>query len=113
MLKIQRLAATYLLLFGLVCCGRDPNIYDQNRTKAPTQTGQNYYPKTQKKLRQYYQAPYQRVPYSKQRGGSRYYSNPYAIPPSSRYNVYDADHYYVPPSYYGVDQHPSITEKHY
>ncbi len=32
--------------------------------------------------------------------GSRFYSNPYAIPPSTQYPYYDADQYYVPPTYY-------------
>lgn len=40
-----------------------------------------------------YQQPYQ--------AGSRFYSNPYDIPPSPYYNQpYDSDQYYVPPSYY-------------
>jgi hypothetical protein len=61
-----------------------------------------------------YQQPYppqQYAPYpQQQRGyaqpyqgqaGSRFYSNPYDIPPSPYYNQpYDADQYYVPPSYY-------------
>ncbi len=59
-------------------------------------------------------APYPAQPYApypaQQRGypqpyqggaGSRFYSNPYDIPPSPYYNQpYDADQYYVPPSYY-------------
>lgn len=32
--------------------------------------------------------------------GSRFYSNPYAIPPTTQYPYYDADQYYVPPTYY-------------
>jgi hypothetical protein len=55
---------------------------------------------------QYQQMPPQSYYYQQQptyyppQGGSRYYSNPYAIPPSSRYPYYDSDQYYVPPTYY-------------
>lgn len=31
---------------------------------------------------------------------SRFYSNPYAIPPSNNYPYYDGDQYYVPPNAY-------------
>jgi len=45
--------------------------------------------------------PYQVYP----NAGSRFYSNPYAIPPSPYYPQYDADQYYVPPTYsYGMEQ---------
>ncbi len=46
-------------------------------------------------------------------GGSRYYSNPYAMPPQPGYSpYYDSDQYYAPPTtYYGnpesVDRAPS------
>ena len=33
---------------------------------------------------------------------SRYYSNPYALPPRGGYPYYDADQYYVPPNSYGT-----------
>ena len=49
----------------------------------------------------YYQPPqqYQQQPYYTPKGGSRFYSNPYAIPASNYYPNYDADQYYVPPAY--------------
>lgn len=54
-----------------------------------------YYPPS------YASAPYQVYP----NAGSRFYSNPYAIPPSPYYQQYDADQYYVPPTYsYGMEQ---------
>lgn len=56
---------------------------------------QQYYPPT------YGSAPYQVYP----NAGSRFYSNPYAIPPSPYYPQYDVDQYYVPPTYsYGMEQ---------
>ncbi len=58
-------------------------------------------------LQQYQQPnPYYYQPYPPQNyqpqvvPGSRFYSNPYAIPPSTRYPNYDADQYYVPPTQY-------------
>jgi hypothetical protein len=38
--------------------------------------------------------------------GSRYYANPYAIPPAGSYYQprYDQDQHYSPPSYYGAGQ---------
>ncbi len=47
-------------------------------------------------------APIPSYPPQYQQGGSRYYSNPYAIPPANNYypQRYDVDQYYVPPTYY-------------
>jgi len=57
---------------------------------------QQYYPQTYGTV-----APYQVYP----NAGSRFYSNPYAIPPSPYYPQYDVDQYYVPPTYsYGMEQ---------
>lgn len=57
---------------------------------------QQYYPQTYGSV-----APYQVYP----NAGSRFYSNPYAIPPSPYYPQYDVDQYYVPPTYsYGMEQ---------
>ncbi len=49
--------------------------------------------------------------YAPVQGGSRYYSNPYAIPSTPYYQqAYDADQYYVPPSsYYGAEPTPTTT----
>ena len=47
---------------------------------------------------QYYYPPQNYQPQGQQ-GGSRFYSNPYAIPPATQYPNYDADQYYVPPAY--------------
>ena len=55
-----------------------------------------YYPQTYGSV-----VPYQVYP----NAGSRFYSNPYAIPPSPYYSQYDVDQYYVPPTYsYGMEQ---------
>ena len=60
------------------------------------QPQQQYYPQTYGTV-----APYQVYP----NAGSRFYSNPYAIPPSPYYPQYDVDQYYVPPTYsYGIEQ---------
>jgi hypothetical protein len=59
------------------------------------QMPQQYYPPN------YSSPPYQVYP----NAGSRFYSNPYAIPPSPYYPQYDVDQYYVPPTYsYGMEQ---------
>jgi hypothetical protein len=71
-------------------------IVPQNQ---PTTMGnpyqQNY--RQQQYPNYYYPSPYQ------QGGspGSRFYSDPYAIPPANQYyQRYDMDQYYVPPNYY-------------
>ncbi|NBX52935.1 MAG: hypothetical protein EBT63_04725 [Proteobacteria bacterium] len=65
---------------------------------------------------QYYPPSYSSPPYQVYpNAGSRFYSNPYAIPPSPYYQQYDVDQYYVPPTYsYGMEQsginrNPSIS----
>lgn len=74
------------------------------RQAAPYQNQQPYY--QQQPYVQQYQQPYVNP-------GSRFYSNPYAIPPSnySPYS-YDSDHYYqAPNSYgYGVEQEEKYKE---
>ncbi len=80
---------------------------------------QNYTPQQQQMPQAYQQSPYapqpyqQVQPYYQQQSqvyyrpqqvdtGSRFYSNPYAIPPAPQApqaNRYDADQFYVPPTY--------------
>jgi len=134
-MKIQRIAATYLLLC-LASCGSNPPVYDrydqvpaqvqmQSPIQAPSrQVNQNYYPQDQRQQpyqqpnsqqQPYQQQPYQQNQYQQyqsQQGGSRNYSNPYDIP-STPYYGYDADQYYVPPTNYGTEPyHQSIADKH-
>jgi len=67
----------------------------------PQQYSAPYYPPS------YSSPPYQVYP----NAGSRFYSNPYAIPPSPYYPQYDADQYYVPPTYsYGMEQSGAIRK---
>ncbi len=60
---------------------------------------------------QYAPSPYQQVPqgygyrpqspYGQVAPGSRFYANPYDVPPAPQYyGRYDTDQYYVPPTYY-------------
>ncbi|MDX2083496.1 MAG: hypothetical protein SFV53_05885 [Rickettsiales bacterium] len=44
-------------------------------------------------------------------GGSRYYSNPYSIPPSNYNQYYDGDQYYVPPTYYNNVEQNFIDQR--
>ncbi|MES2961773.1 MAG: hypothetical protein V4694_05255 [Pseudomonadota bacterium] len=46
----------------------------------------------------YQQQPTYYQPYQQVTPGSRFYSNPYAIPPSTQSQYYDSDQYYVPPT---------------
>lgn len=72
-----------------------PQQYQGQPQYQPPQP-QQYYPQTYGSV-----APYQVYP----NAGSRFYSNPYAIPPSPYYPQYDVDQYYVPPTYsYGMEQ---------
>lgn len=88
--------------------------YRQQGGAYPYQGGQpNYqYPPVQYPNQGYqpnmqYGSPYQVYPSA----GSRYYSNPYAIPPSPYYPQYDADQYYVPPAYYGIENQQNSMQK--
>lgn len=78
--------------------GTVPNYGNQGYVPTqPVYQQQPYYQQQQPYYQQQqYRSPYQQrvVP------GSRFYSNPYAIPPSTQYPQYDADQYYVPPTYY-------------
>ena len=91
-----------------------PDYYYRQQGGYPYQGGQqNYqYPPMQYPNQGYqqpiqYGSPYQVYPSA----GSRYYSNPYAIPPSPYYPQYDADQYYVPPAYYGVENQQNSMQK--
>lgn len=115
--------ACVLLLLGLSSCGGDdPYLYDRTgfdqdsrpvvspNPSAPKTAVPDYYRQQQyAPYQQQYAYPpaYQQPVYAYpqyQGGGSRYYSNPYAIPAAPAvpyYQRYDVDQYYVPPTYYG------------
>lgn len=84
----------------------NPYYYQQQQYQPPQYQPQPYYyypPQPQ------YKQPYQQQPYGG--AGSRFYSNPYAIPPSPQYQQYDADQYYVPPTYYNnVEPQPAANK---
>jgi hypothetical protein len=69
-----------------------PDYYYRQAAPAPA-PAQAYQPQA---------VPPNYQPYNSQGypAASRYYSNPYAMPPSNQYPNYDADQYYVPPAYY-------------
>ena len=77
----------------------NPGYQPQYQQQMPQQ---QYYPPN------YASPPYQVYP----NAGSRFYSNPYAIPPSPYYPQYDVDQYYVPPTYsYGMEQSGSPSNR--
>ena len=77
----------------------NPGYQPQYQQQIPQQ---QYYPPN------YASPPYQVYP----NAGSRFYSNPYAIPPSPYYPQYDVDQYYVPPTYsYGMEQSGSPSNR--
>ncbi|MES2961774.1 MAG: hypothetical protein V4694_05260 [Pseudomonadota bacterium] len=87
---------------------RQPPAYSAPQGYAPQASYQPQQPAPYYPPQQQYQAPapyyqppqqYQQQPYYTPQGGSRFYSNPYAIPPANYYPNYDADQYYVPPAY--------------
>ena len=77
--------------------------------------GGGYPPQYQQQMpqQQYYPPNYASPPYQVYpNAGSRFYSNPYAIPPSPYYPQYDVDQYYVPPTYsYGMEQSGTPTNR--
>lgn len=130
-INLQKLLASGLLLLVVSSCSKsDPYLYDRtgfDRDARPVvapnpnvkTSSPEYYQQQPPYGSGYQQAPqaYAPIPYQPQypaygqpvypqqypqQGGSRYYSNPYAIPPSNNYypQRYDVDQYYVPPTYY-------------
>ncbi len=122
------LLCSLLLSFS---CSQPQSIYDRtgfDPGTAPSQNGPNsvqkvapdyYYRQQQNSYQQpiaqapyqypqpTYQQPYAATPYQVYPNpASRFYSNPYAIPPSSYYPQYDADQYYVPPQQYYYKTEP-------
>lgn len=114
-----------VLLFAFSCHGNVDDQYLQQRKQlrqnsqiSVTQEPDNYYyqapgvrsggyqqqyaPPVVVQPQYYYQPPVVQpyVPPSYQAPGSRFYSNPYAIPPANSYQRYDIDQYYVPPTRY-------------
>ena len=105
------LPAFYAICFLLLAssCTRNVEVSPIN----PIKNQQQYYsPQQQYQPQQYappqYQQPtpyyYQQQPiyyqpYQQVVPQSRFYSNPYAIPPSTQNQYYDSDQYYVPPTY--------------
>ncbi len=105
------LLALSAICFSLLAsaCSRNVEVSPIN----PIQNQQQYYrPQQQYQPPQYappqYQQPspyyYQQQPtyyqpYQQVAPQSRFYSDPYAIPPSTQNQYYDSDQYYVPPTY--------------
>lgn len=95
--------------------GQDPAEFPKKRQRAASQAVPNYYyrygptvpasPEYDQVQYQYNQQQYAPYPVQPQQqyapypaSASRFYSNPYDIPQQA--SPYDADQYYVPPSYY-------------
>ncbi len=111
-----RLVAVFLALVFSSCTTKTYNDEMIDKTNAasryPNGYQQQYYQPPQ--YQPYGQQQYQQVPqgygYQQQgqmpygqrvQSGSRFYSNPYDVPPAPQYyGRYDTDQYYVPPTYY-------------
>ena len=86
--------------------------YRYSPTVPPEQQGyapqpQYYAPPQPQYVPQPQYAPQPYASYPQQVSGSRFYSNPYEVPQAQQYynRAYDADQYYVPPSYYyGIER---------
>jgi hypothetical protein len=109
----KKISFFILIAFCSWSCIKEPYLYDSvgfdpgtmpdvKNPRAPVKVTPDYYrqnPYSQNQ-KKYYQQPYQVGS-----GGSRFYSNPYAFSSSQQYHNYDADQYYIPPSYSrGVEQ---------
>jgi hypothetical protein len=112
--KIIKFSYLLLYTFLIFSCAPVDKYSDErgelrnNLNSQPRQDPTNYYyqqpqvPNSYQQRQPYYYQQQQQQ-YAPQNYGvpaSRYYSNPYAIPPSNSYQRYDADQYYVPPNYY-------------
>lgn len=95
----MHLLGIYFLFLATACSDREVTVKHVNPVV------QNPYRAPQPVYRQapppYYYQPQQHQLYPYYDAGSRFYANPYAIPPSgsNQYQYYDADQYYVPPTY--------------
>ncbi len=85
-------------------------VKDFSATQQPVQN-QYYYPATQHYNPYQYSGPSYN-PYGNT-GGSRFYSNPYAIPAAPQYMRYDSDQYYAPPTYYNAREVQQQTNPFY
>lgn len=120
--NVKNIFICLLLLFIFSCAGNNSQeeraslkeVYNQNdptnsyyQAPSAVQQYQQQYPQYQRpyQQQQYYQ-PQPYIPPTYSVPASRYYSNPYAIPPSNSYQRYDADQYYVPPNYYQNIERP-------
>lgn len=114
--KITINISSILCLIMCFSCSSNSNLEERldSRKIYNSNDPTNSYYQVPSAVQQYQQTPYQQTPYQQQMPqyyqpyvpptyavpASRYYSNPYAIPPSTVYQRYDADQYYVPPNYY-------------
>lgn len=109
---MQKLLLVFVVFCLASCSGKDPYLYDragfdygtrpivQPNPNAPVRVAPDYYYR-QPAYNSYYQQRQQNYqPYNQYPGGSSNYSNPYAFPQHGAYPNYDADQYYVPPTYY-------------
>jgi hypothetical protein len=108
--------------------GNSPQKQYRQNPDGPSRVAPDYYYRQQQYPPQgyapppqqpYYYQPQQQPyppqgygqPYPQGAPGSRFYSNPYAIPPSPQYPQYDTDQYYVPPtSYYNTDSTQGVVK---
>jgi hypothetical protein len=100
-----RFALSTICLLLLVSCYANTTPERSSTPNYSPNQNQYYYPPQGYQAPQYQQPYSPPYPYQQQynpygnTGGSRFYSNPYAIP-QSQYAPYDSDQYYVPPSSY-------------
>lgn len=127
--KVRKITSLFCLAFLCLASGciRNPDSYDQNDYNNPS----GYYSAGERSQynnynrpapRQYNQQHYQNQGYYQQQnngyypypqGGSRSYENPYDLPPSSNYQYYDSDQYYVPQrSYQNVEPSNAASYKY-
>ena len=108
----NRLITILFIILIAGCSSKDPYLYDRAgfdpdgrpvvapNPSTPVRVTPDYYYRQPAYPNYYQPQPYTQNPYQGNYGGSRYYSNPYAIPSQQSYPYYDGDQYYVPPTYY-------------
>ena len=111
-----RIALSLLLILLSSCVTKVTPEQPAVRNYQTNQQGQNpYYYQQPGYQRPYYQQ-YQQQNYQQYNpygntAGSRFYSNPYAMPAAPQY--YDSDQYYVPPQYYNNGDQPQSNNPFY
>lgn len=110
--KIRVMLIFFIMSFFCFACSSGSSNNQAVQPNSFNNLNPQYQPQYAPPPRQdgyYYSQPYYNGGYQYQyQPASRYYNNPYAVPPQNQYPYYDGDQYYVPPTSYGTNRDNAI-----